>query len=181
LSPSKSLSETKSLLILHHKKYPKARPRDFYKLIFQGVFGVGHILSDKTKDYLVEEAHRVNLNDYPNRELLESVSPDGSIVRIYLRPFMRRNLDLETLYKVILRSADLIGNHKEFFETWRIFRDMVESREILIDKFELDEVQAEMDSEGLKPMHHTDPYREEYYPAYRVVSRDFLIDEFGEL
>jgi hypothetical protein len=169
------------MLRLHHKKYPKARPKDFYKLIYQGVFGVGHILSDRTKDYLIEEAHRVNLNDYPNRELLESVSPDGSIVRIYLRPFMRLNLDLEMLYKVILRSADLLGNQKEFLERWRIFLDMVESGEIILDKSELNEVQADMDSKGLKPMHHTDAYREAYYPAYRVVSRHFLIEEFGEL
>ena len=157
------------------------RPRDFYKLIYQGVFGVGHILSDKTKDYLVEEAHRVNLNDYLNRELLEPVSPDGSIVRIYLRPFMRRKLDLEKLYKVILRTADLQGNQKEFLERWRIFLDMVESGEIILDKSELNEVQADMYSKGLKPMHHTDAYREAYYPAYRVVSRQFLIEEFGEL
>lgn len=176
-----SENETKALLILHDARYPKAQPRDFYKLIYQGVFGVGHILSDDAMNFLDEEAHRVNLNDYPNRQLFEPVSPDGSMVRVYLRPFMRKGLDLDSLFKVMLKSAELKGSDEQFMVIWNILLEMGALGRISLDQKLLDEVIQKINSEGLKPMHHTEPYRDSYYPAYRVVWKPYFEEEFGSL
>ena len=43
--------------------------QDAYKLIFQGVFGIGHIMGDSAWGYLESEAAQVDLNDLPD-ELL---------------------------------------------------------------------------------------------------------------
>ncbi len=171
----------KTLFQLHYKKYPKAQPRDFYKLIYQGVFGVGHIISDKARSYLTEEAHRVDLSSYPNRSLVEPVSPDGSMVRVYLRPFMRMGLDLDRLFKVMQRSAELQGSDDRFMEFWGVFLCMVNSGEISMDSTAIEEIQGTIESDGLKAMHHTEPYRDAYYPAYRVVWKPYLDEEFGLL
>ena len=176
-----SIHHSKALIMLHYEKYPKAQPRDFYKLIYQGVFGVGHIISDSAKEYLVEEANRVDLKDYPNRLLVESVSPNGSMVRVYLRPFMRRKLSLDRLFWVMQRSAKREGDIGQFMDLWQVFIDMVESGEISMDQDALDEINTTIESDGLKPMHHTEPYRDAYYPAYRVVWKPYLDGEFGPM
>ena len=176
-----SILHTKALFMLHSEKYPKAQPRDFYKLIYQGVFGVGHIVSDGAKAFLIEEAHRVDLNDYPNRLLVESVSPDGSMVRVNLRPFMRKKLSLDRLFWVMQRSAKREGDAEQYMDQWHVLLGMVESGEISLDQDALDAINATIESDGLKPMHHTEPYRDAYYPAYRVVWKPYLDGEFGSL
>jgi hypothetical protein len=176
-----SVHHTKALFTLHYEKYPKAQPRDFYKLIYQSVFGVGHIISDSAKDYLIEEAHRVDLSEYPNRLLVESISSDGSMVRVYLRPFMRRKLSLDRLFWVMQRSVKRESDAEKFMDLWQVLIEMVESGEIPLNHDEFDEITKTIESEGLKPMHHTEPYRDAYYPAYRVVWKPYLDGEFGPL
>ena len=176
-----SVLHANALFTLHFEKYPKAQPRDFYKLIYQGVFGVGHIISDKAKDYLFEEAHRVDLGDYPNRLLVESVSPDGSVVRVYLRPFLRKKLSLDGLFWVMQRSAKRKGDDAQFIDLWNVLSGMVDSGEIPLDQKIFEELNSTIESDGLKPMHHTEPYRDAYYPAYRVVWKPYLDAEFGIL
>lgn len=171
----------RALITLHRDHYPLAEPRDFYKLIYQGVFGVGHIISDKAKDFLVEEANRVNLNDYLDRKLVEPVSPDGKMVRIYLRPFMRAHLRLDKLYHVMIKSAKLKGDQELFKTYWRYFLDMVDSGDLAFDSMKMKGLQENIDRDGIKPRHHTESYRDAYYPAYRVVWKEYYVEEFGEL
>ncbi len=165
---------------MHVERYPQAQPRDVYKLIFQGVYGVGHIITGKAREYLMEEAGRIPLEDYPDRPLIEPVSPDGAMVRVNLRPFLRMNLSLDRLFQVMTASADVEGDDERFIELWRVFVGMVETGEITMELEGITGVQDSIDVKGIKPMHHTEPYRQAYYPAYRVVCLDLFREEFGE-
>ena len=171
----------RALILLHGERYPLAEPRDFYKLIYQGVFGVGHIISEKAKDFLYEEANRVNLKDYPERALIEPVSPDGKMVRVYLRPFMRANLSLDQLFDVMIKSAQRQGDPELFKMYWSNFLEMVDSGVLSFDPMKLGALKENIKREGIKPRHHTEPYRDAYYPAYRVVWKQYFVEEFGEL
>ncbi len=167
-------------LINHVERYPLAQPRDVYKLIFQGVYGVSHIITGKAKEYLWEEAGRIPLEDYPDRPLIEPVSPDGSMVRVNLRPFLRRNLSLDVLFRVMTASATMTGNNEKFIELWKVFVNIVESGELTMEWELIKEIRDSIDKNGINPMHHTEPYRQAYYPAYRVVRLDLFREEFGE-
>ncbi len=171
----------KDLVHFHFNRYPKAEPRDFYKLIYQGVFGVGHLISSKAYDYLVEEANRVDLADYPDRELIEPVSEDGLMVRVYLRPFMRAGLSLDKLFEVMKRSSEIEGDMEQFMSIWKDFAQMVKDGQIPVPENKMGQLLKLIEEEGIKPMHHTESYRDAYYPAYRVVWKPFLDEEFGEL
>ena len=164
----------------HVERYPKAQPRDVYKLIFQGIYGVGHIITGKAWDYLQEEASRISIEDFPDRPLKEPVSTDGSMVRINLRPFLRLTLSLDDLYLVMTSSANVEGNDERFIELWRVFLDLVETREIEMEWDRVWEVQDSINRKGIKPMHHTESYRQAYYPAYRVVRLNLFREKFGE-
>ena len=162
----------------HIERHPQAQPRDVYKLIFQGVYGVGHIISEKAMEHLREEAERIPIEDYPDRLLVEPVSPDGSMVRVNLRPFMRRKLSLDGLFRVMTASADTYGDDGRFLRLWRIFVNLVETGEIDLDLEKVRAIQDSIDVNGIKPMHHSEPYRQAYYPAYRVVRHDLFSAEF---
>jgi hypothetical protein len=175
------LTETdRKFIKTHVERYPRARPRDVYKLIFQGIYGVGHIITGNARGYLMEEAGRIPLEGYPDCPLVEPVSPDGSMVRVNLRPFLRKKLSLDGLFRVMIASADVKGDEEMVIELWDVFLGMVEAGEVKMGSDEIKEVQEIIDMKGIKPMHHTEPYRQAYYPAYRVVKLHLFREEFGE-
>ena len=161
--------DASNLIINHLKLRPMALPRDIYKLLYQGVFGVGHIISDHAWEVLVEEAGRIDLDDHLGDPLFEPVSPDGFMVRVNLRQYINMGGDLETLFRVMKESAKVQGEKEVFLDYWGQFKAMVNMGKLefsLSDIWGLDE---SIERDGVKPLHHTEVYREAYYPAYRVV------------
>jgi hypothetical protein len=163
------IQDVKPLILEHLSRRPTARAQDIYKLLFQGVFGVAHIVSDKAWDILVEEAERINLNDHSEDPLIESISPDGSMVRVNLRQYINDRGDLKTLYKVMRKSAKHRGEDQVFLDYWSQYKEMVRDGLISGSHDEIDMLEKMISTEGVKPRHHTEPYRQAYYPAYRVV------------
>ena len=62
-------------------------------------------------------------------------------------------------------------------EYWGQFKKLVLDGVLEFDQTDIKGIDDKIDLEGVKPMHHTEPYREAYYPAYRVV----LLKVFEEL
>ncbi|MCW4012359.1 MAG: hypothetical protein NWF07_05120 [Candidatus Bathyarchaeota archaeon] len=148
---------------------PMARAQDIYKLLFQGVFGVAHIVSDKAWNILIEEAGRINLKEHSEDPLIEPVSPDASMVRVNLRQYINGGGDLESLYQVMRKSAEHKGDDEVFLDYWGQYKRMVTEGLVSGAQNEIDELDNLISTEGVKPRHHTEPYRQAYYPAYRVV------------
>jgi hypothetical protein len=149
---------------------PEMRARDVYKLLYQGVFGVGHIMGPGAWDYLQGEASSIDPKDQPSDPLLESVSLDGSIVRVNIRPFMRENYPLNKLMEA-MRQSDIAGNPAAFLEAWDAFAELVWSGHLDFEHNEVDTINKALDRAKPQPMHHTQQYRDAYHPAYRVVRR----------
>ena len=158
-----------NLIINHLKLRPEALPRDIYKLLYQGVFGVGHIISDHAWEVLVEEAGRIDCDDHSDDPLFESVSPDGLMVRVNLRQFINRGGDLETLFRVMMESAKVQGEQGVFLDYWGRFKELVDEGQLEFRLRDIQGLDEMIERDGVRPMHHTEAYREAYYPAYRVV------------
>ncbi len=88
------IDAVEALLREHFERRPQMRATDFYKLLFQGVFGVGHIPGGGARKRLEEEAESLDIDDHPDEPLIERVSVDGSLVRVNLRPYLRRGFPL---------------------------------------------------------------------------------------
>lgn len=169
-----------ALLLEHYTRRPLMRATDFYKLIYQGVFGVGHIMGGDARTWLYREAEAVDLDDRPEEPLIEGISPDGSVVRVNLRPYIRLGLPLEGLFRAMEETALIEGSADEFMEAWRALRGLVDSGVIDVNPGELEELDEELDREGCKPHHHSEAYRQAYSPAYRVVRREYLAELIPE-
>ena len=166
----------KKLVNDHLKMRPAMEVVDVYKLLFQGVYGVGHILTGDAKSYLFDEAVKIKVQDHPEETLVESVSPDGEIIRVNLRPFLRKKLSLTILFEAMMRST-VDGDAKLFLERWKAYVNLVETGELPFSKLEVEELDMKINPNHIQPMHHSQKYRNEYYPSYRVVKRS----EFNNL
>jgi hypothetical protein len=163
-----------ALLREHFERRPQMRGTDAYKLLFQGVFGVGHILGEGARRRLEEEAESLDLNDHPSETLTERVSMDGSMVRVNLRPYLRRGLPLDRLYMAMEETSKEPSAPEQFHFAWSVFHELASSGAIEVDGEELDFLHRELQREGPRPHHHSESYRDAYYPAYRVVKRELL-------
>ncbi|MCW3979188.1 MAG: hypothetical protein NWF12_05520 [Candidatus Bathyarchaeota archaeon] len=163
-----------ALLREHYERWPLMRATDFYKLLYQGAFGVGHIMGDAAWFRLEKEAGSVDLDEHPGEPLVEDVSADGSMVRVNLRPYLRRGLPLEDLFEAMKKTAPQEGPNESFLEAWGVYKGLAASCEVQVNTGELEALDEELQREGPSPHHHSDAYREEYHPAYRIVRREFL-------
>ena len=158
----------------HYDRRPLMRATDLYKLLYQGVFGVGHIMDEGALDWLRAEAEKLDIEENPDEPLLEDISADGKIVRVNLRPYLRRGLPLEGLFEAMKETSRLDGSKEEFMDAWDVLKALVASGRLEVDIGEFKWLDEELQREGCRPHHHSEAYRNEYRPAYRVVTRESL-------
>ena len=165
------MEELEHLIEYHHNLRPLMRARDYYKLLYQGVFSVGHIMGEDALPKLLEEAERVRNLQPQDEPIVESISPDGGMVRVNLRPFIRGGGSLEALHKAMVESSKVGGDPIQFLRLWRRFKEVAARLNLILDEDEICEIDDLLGERGPVTMHHTAQYREAYYPSYRVVRR----------
>jgi hypothetical protein len=106
---------------------------------------------------------------------LDSISADGSIVRVHLRPYVRLGLDAETLLGTFLHTAREFRGSTEsievgFAEAAGLARDGL----LAFGVADVRSLLARMRAAGFPAIHHSAVFEAAYHPAYRVVARAFL-------
>ena len=168
------MDEVELLIKWHLEKKPKMGVFDVYKLLYQGVFGVGHILSEGAQHYLLKEASELKDIEF-EEPFTEPVSPGGEMVRVNLRPFLKKGYPLKKLFDAMLAS-NVDGDSVVFLERWDAFVMLVRNRVLVFNQNEIDELNEKVNRKSPQPMHHSTEYREAYHPSYRVVKNRVLTD-----
>lgn len=160
-------------LIQQHQQIKKNfEIQDAYKLIYQSVFGIGHIIANpaSARKYLEQELDAASAVD--DESVIENISVSGDIVRLNLRPYIHRNGNIDVLFQAMLRSVEEIsGNNEEFLALWNEFKQAVFNGELNFDSKELKIFDQKVKSENYPAMHHSAAYKEANQPAYRVLKR----------
>ena len=173
---SKSESKRSKLIVLirkHQKIKKNFEIQDAYKLIYQSVFGIGHIIvnPELARKYLEQEFDSVCAID--NERLIENISISGEIVRLNLRPYKYRNGSIYRLFQAMLRTAgEISGSREDFLERWNDFKQAVINGKLNFDKKELKIIDDRVRAENYPAMHHSAAYKEANQPAYRVLKSD---------
>lgn len=160
-------------LINHINMHPMLQCRDIIKFCFQAAFGAEHLLSDieRAKEYFYKEYDNTPSEEMP---LYEELNDD--FCRVNIAAWKENGLDKDLLFKIFVDSAkeSHIGNRDEIFLYFKNVSDVLNASEngILIKEWET-EVARYLET-GLIPVHHSDVYRNEYLPSYRVVKTEFL-------
>ena len=188
------LSSLPAVLAWHHRRYPRLKAQDIYKLIHQGVFGPGHIISSaaRARRMLEEEMAALQarspelegraarpgpLRPMPESEL-EEIDPRGVLVRVNLRPLigesegMRREgggLNVEWLLEAMVESARRVKGDPRLMKR-RLAAAVRWCRINLPERAaELERLASQTEEAGYPALHHSPAYARAYRPAYRVV------------
>jgi hypothetical protein len=161
-------------LIREHQRIKKNfEIQDAYKLIYQSVFGIGHILDNpqKARDYLKQEFDSVRAVD--DESMIENISISGEIVRLNLRPYKYRNGSIDLLFQAMVRSSEEIsGSREDFLMLWDQFKQAVLNGELMFPTKELKIFAQQAQSANYPARHHSAAYKQANHPAYRVIKRD---------
>lgn len=167
-----------AVLAWHRRHYPLLRAQDIYKLIHQGVFGPGHIISSAAwaKRSLEEEtaALQVRSPKYKGRmseSKLETVDPDGRLVRVNLRPLFGQggSTDMAWLVGAMVESARRVKGEPELMRRRLAAAVRWCRKNVPRQAAELEGIAARAEELGYPAFHHSPAYNHAYRPAYRVV------------
>lgn len=154
------------VLRAHAKRYPKMRPTDAVKLIYQNEFGGGHLIRDEEAvlNYLRREYASVEKD--PDMPLYEDIG--NGIVRVHLAAM--READLEELGQAFIRSAaEHQGSPDSFRKKLAVLTEMTEAGCFAFGARELNAYLSEYETAGYPVVSHSPEYRQAYKPAYRIV------------
>lgn len=161
----------------HQRLRPKLEIQDVYKLLYQSVFGVGHIIRSggQALECLRREMESIDLRVQQDENLAENISLDGRMLRVNLRPFKRRGLDAEKLFEAMKLSAEgNRGTAQTFQKLWRDFGSLVASGAFGFDTKRLKEFDKFVRENKYPVVHHSPIYNKLYAPSYRVVEAEAL-------
>ncbi|KAF0149947.1 MAG: hypothetical protein FD143_2671 [Ignavibacteria bacterium] len=170
-------TETAIEILIKHQiaKYPKMEARDLYKFLHQAAMGSEHAVKDTNavKAWLKNEI--AGLDTSITDDLIEQLSPDGSLVRINLRPFLKSGENPEHLLRAFISTANNYrGNKDTLVKYLTTAKELIKRKEIPVDEYIFFTLVNELEKSGYPAIHHSTAYAISYKPAYRVVSKKYF-------
>lgn len=178
-----------TVLRKHAGMYPLSQPCDVVKLIYQSVFGPGHMIpSEEAAQKWLEAEYNTVPKDGEAR--IESL---GNTARVYINtPLSEEKRQL--LARLFCESAKAFckgwdtadeGTKEEFTKALICLRNVTEEGIFGFTTAELDAYLAEYRTAGYPAVRHSEIYRKAYAPAYRVIDSRFarifdLLADIGE-
>jgi len=162
------LSKMELMIKEHIDKYPLMEVRDVCKLIYQSIFGGGHMIpeSSYSLNRLQEEYESIKDVLSEKSEVTEQIG--GGICRIYLDS-LKQGLAVDTLNSMFVLSANRKkGTVEELEDTLEKF--LVACKDLRLP-FHYEQAVSfirNWKQNGYPAISHSDTYRKHYQPAYRV-------------
>lgn len=165
------------MLLDHAKRYPQLAPQDCYKLLFQAVLGAEHAVNDEAGARKWMESELAALGDGPAEPLADPIAPDGSLVRVHLRPFVARGGDAGKLVRAFVATAQRkFGTREQLADAWSQVVTLADARQLPFTAAAAREFGEKMRAAGWPAVHHSKTFGAAYRPAYRVIARELLSD-----
>jgi hypothetical protein len=162
------MKELEAILLTHAKRYPLMQPRDAVKLIYQNEFGGGHLIRDEQAclNYLRREYDSITKD--PNAVLYEEIG--NGIVRVNLAAVKPENL--EQLGSDFIHSAAThTGSKEQFLKKLDVLRQLTAAGHFCFGTTELESYLSEYIQSGCPMVSHSEQYRQNYAPAYRIICK----------
>lgn len=156
----------------HLERYPGMEPVDLYKLIYQGTMGPGHLGTNSAEIQKRLEREMAIIVADEQCALIENIAPDSEYVRINLKKFKSLEYPAEIITRAILESSRDSDSARERLKTvLEIVHRQVAAGHIPVDKEKFLTFYQHALENDYPVVHHSERYRSDYSPAYRVVSR----------
>ncbi len=163
---------TQKLLIEHCKNYPALTVWDVFKFLHQSSFGCEHMVtSEKSATESIKE-ELAFVGSGRKEALVEPL--DGDYGRVSLA-YVAKGLSAQTLGRLFYLSAkqEKDGCNKLSGKI-RIAEELAEKGLLPFSRSEFSDALLQWKDTGFSSVHHSDVYKREYSPAYRVISNEFV-------
>lgn len=160
-------NELRRILALHSELYPEMTEQDLVKLIFQGEFGGGHLLTDfdRCKAWIEQEYRQIPQK--PNLPLYEDIG--FGFVRIQLAALDASGFTPLDVAEQFFASASVPYGREETYRTkLALLPHLVDDRFIFTGEQLAVYIESYLTTGG-GMLSHTATYRQLYTPAYRVI------------
>ena len=165
------MDKLKQTVLEHIKKYPEIELQDILKMLFQNEFGPKHLAENEIECFksLSTEINSIDYNE--NEELFEDIGCDALRLNLKAIPV---GTDLNYINKIIVNSASkFCGTNEKLVVKFGLLVVMAENQEI---PFDIERVRDETNAfakNGFKPISHSEVYKQNYSPSYRVISKKY--------
>lgn len=169
--------QTLEQILRHHaRKYPQMQPTDAVKLIYQNVFGGGHLIRDPAACRCALRHEYEDTPQVPHSLLLEDIG--NGMVRVMLSAIDDSGYSIEQLgYDFVRSSREHQGSLNGFLLKLNILRRVTADGAFGFSLEELEDYLTEYQKAGYPMVSHSEQYRKAYRPAYRIVLKRVLPEE----
>lgn len=169
----------RDVLIINSNRYPDWKEQDLYKLIYQAAMGNEHAISDEAGVRRWMERELLEMGNGPDESLIDPISPGGTIVRVHLRQMVKAHLDPELCLQAFLNTPKVFQGSKELLANYMACAlELAREGVFPFSESELEVFLEQMNTLDLPAVHHSPEYEQVYRPAYRVVARAALPQNF---
>ena len=167
----KQHESTRQILLSHYEKYPLMLLQDIFKFLHQSAFGCEHMVSSlqAATEYIRKESN--DSIPYGNT-LIDRL--DGNYSRVHLG-YLKEGLSADTLGRLFYLSSQTEDDGKASLEgKLCIVKELINENALPFSADEFDKAVSEWKADGYRAMHHSEVFRKEYKPAYRVISNRYV-------
>lgn len=165
----------------HAADHPRLEAQDCYKFILQAILGTEHAAPSEDAALAWLEREIAGLDPNPEQVMVEPITPDGSLVRVHLRPFMAMGGDTRKLARAFVETGRRKrGTRAELAEQWQRLVSWTQRGGLPFTSREAGLFGEKMAAAGWPAVRHSLTFTEAYNPAYRVVASDLLRDVLPE-
>jgi len=160
-----------NLLLNEFSLFPKSEVQDYYKLLFQSVFGAEHMIKDYNTCYMILENEISQIKADSNCSLYYDISLEFPLVRVNLSRCKAENISINKISNAFFESTKFkTERNKEKFEFYlNIAVNQLSKHPFSLNKEELRFFINEIRKKGFPAIHHSESYRNLYNPHYRVI------------
>lgn len=154
--------------------HPSMQMQDVLKMCYQAVFGVEHMLTDieKARQYFNQEYEATPASF--SLPLYEPISED--FCRINLAAWKARDLDPAELFELFVSSAKHVipGTRTDLNNCAKSAEKLMVKNMLPFTLEEWREYYVAYKNSGIRPVHHSEVYRQAEQPAYRIIRKSLL-------
>ncbi|MFA6845498.1 MAG: hypothetical protein WCR02_07215 [Sphaerochaetaceae bacterium] len=153
--------------------HPSMKAQDVVKLCYQAAFGAEHLLQNER---MAKKLFRLEFCSVAKNEgmLFEQISVD--ICRVNLAVWKKRGLPPLWLFRMFSLSISDGGADREgeFLKNLKVAERLLEEGVLPFSKSDWQDYQQRYMQEGIQAVHHSETYRREEHPSYRIVNVRYL-------
>ena len=160
-----------NLFINEFTRFPKSEAQDYYKLLFQAVYGAGHMIQNYNNCFEMLDKELMQIKADINCLLYHDISLIFPMIRVNLSRIKAEKLELNRISKAFFEGAkiDIKIDTLEFETYLNIAVNALIKHPFNIDEKDLEMFIKKVKKLGFPAVHHSETYKNFYKPHYRVI------------